>query len=354
MQTSGVVMTAKLALSFAIVVVASEKTRISPELSPVSDGKFFGRDYPHDAKPQAGNLGFKYPFPKVQDSNTFDEDFVKDENSDGGEWAAQAKYDKLRKKLRREEADVLPARHEFEEEEKQLAEAQEEMAATRKEHDAAEETERVARKDMTEAMEEQNEAEKNEHEAVTKTENASAPVDTPGLDDVEKAKKLVEDRIKHVDDCKAQLAKAQEALKAAVTHHAAMGKEEAAKLQERLAKAAAQHDEAKRSLSEAEAALESNEASLDKFEKAKHLVDETVTKEEAQVKKAELEHDQAEKNYEKEIADVKKTETELKEAEEDLRNLRHGVTPKPKSGSSSVFHSAFVTIGVMATAIFAN
>jgi hypothetical protein len=44
MQTSGVAMMAKLALSFSIVAVASEKTRISPELSPVSDGKFFGRD----------------------------------------------------------------------------------------------------------------------------------------------------------------------------------------------------------------------------------------------------------------------------------------------------------------------
>eukprot|EP00927_Polykrikos_kofoidii_P049509 TRINITY_DN4355_c0_g1_i1.p1 TRINITY_DN4355_c0_g1~~TRINITY_DN4355_c0_g1_i1.p1 ORF type:complete len:378 (+),score=122.68 TRINITY_DN4355_c0_g1_i1:92-1135(+) len=347
-------MNVKVVLSFAIMADASINTRISPALSPVSDGRFFGKDYPHDGNPKAGDLGFKYPFPKVQDSSTFDEDFVKDENNDGGEWAAQSKYDKLRKKLRDEEADVVPARHEVEEHEKQFTEAQEEEAATRREHDVAEATERAAQQEVAKAAEEELEGEHDEHEAEMKAKNASAPVDMPGLDHVEKAKKLVTDRIKHLADCKAQLAKAQEALKAAVAYHDEMEKEEAARLQENLKKVAAQHDEAKQSLSEAQAALEGNETHLEKTGKLKHLAGQTMTKEQAQLKKAEHEHEESEKNYEKEVADVKETETDLKEAEENLWNLRHGVSPKPKSEASSLLHSVFVTIGVMAIAIFSN
>merc|ERR1719359_1183911 len=72
---------------------------ISPTLEPKSDKKFFGKDYPQDARPKVDVLHFKHPYPVVQDTDEFDKDFVKDENADNGEWAAQMEYDRLRHKL---------------------------------------------------------------------------------------------------------------------------------------------------------------------------------------------------------------------------------------------------------------
>ena len=55
---------------------------------------------------------FNHPYPAVQDSNDFDFDFVKDENSDGGRWAAQMEYDTLRSKIRaaKNKMDALKAK----------------------------------------------------------------------------------------------------------------------------------------------------------------------------------------------------------------------------------------------------
>merc|ERR1740130_429610 len=40
-----------------------------------------------------------HPYPTVQDSEDFDKDFVKDENTDNGEYTAQSEYDSLRHKV---------------------------------------------------------------------------------------------------------------------------------------------------------------------------------------------------------------------------------------------------------------
>merc|ERR1712232_1299973 len=66
--------------------------RISPALEPVSP-KHFDKDYPADKQAVVDETYvFNHPYPAVQDSNDFDKDFVKDENSDGGRWAAQMQY----------------------------------------------------------------------------------------------------------------------------------------------------------------------------------------------------------------------------------------------------------------------
>lgn len=80
----------------------------TPEVTQ-SDKKFFGKDYPWDKRPQVDVLHFKHPYPVVQDSGDFDRDFIKDENSDDGSWAAQTEYDRLRHKLLKEKADVTKA-----------------------------------------------------------------------------------------------------------------------------------------------------------------------------------------------------------------------------------------------------
>merc|ERR1719510_1976058 len=72
---------------------------ITPELSPESHEKFFDHDYPDDHGPSVHkDYNFQHPFPVLQDSEDYDKDYVKDENSDGGEWRAQQRYDALRAK----------------------------------------------------------------------------------------------------------------------------------------------------------------------------------------------------------------------------------------------------------------
>lgn len=85
-------------------------TRISPELDPESHKEFFDKDYPHDQTPMVSErFTFKHPYPLVQDSSSFEADFVKDENADGGEWKAQMVYDNIRHRLNKlyNEAGVL-------------------------------------------------------------------------------------------------------------------------------------------------------------------------------------------------------------------------------------------------------
>merc|ERR1711953_950323 len=93
-----------------------------------SDKEFFGppfpADYPDDTRPKTNmSKDFTHPYPDVQASTAYDEDFVKDENSDNGEWKAQADYDLLRAKVRKEDADVKKAEEHQAEKKKEFDEA---------------------------------------------------------------------------------------------------------------------------------------------------------------------------------------------------------------------------------------
>merc|ERR1740138_783334 len=73
--------------------------KLSPSLEPESHDKFFDHDYPDDARvTMHKGFNFQHPYPVVQDSEDYDKDYTKDENSDGGQWAAQNAYDTLRAK----------------------------------------------------------------------------------------------------------------------------------------------------------------------------------------------------------------------------------------------------------------
>jgi hypothetical protein len=78
--------------------------KISPELEPTSHNKFFDHDYPDDSRAPKPVHDFQHPYPILQDSEDYDKDYVKDENSDGGEWKVQETYDTLRGKLARQQA----------------------------------------------------------------------------------------------------------------------------------------------------------------------------------------------------------------------------------------------------------
>jgi hypothetical protein len=88
-----------LLYAFLVTPVAA----ITPALEPKSHDKFFDHDYPDDHRPAAPQHDWQYPYPIVQDSEDYDLDFVKDENSDGGEWKVQQEYDTLRGKLAKEQ-----------------------------------------------------------------------------------------------------------------------------------------------------------------------------------------------------------------------------------------------------------
>merc|ERR1719163_2149271 len=108
------------------------KAKITPELEPVSDKKFFDgkrADYSTDERARRPD-DFRYPFPVIQADNEYDTDYVKDENSDSGYWAAQMKYDRLRGKLYKIQQSVMKATAKAREEEL------EEQAAKRREEEA--------------------------------------------------------------------------------------------------------------------------------------------------------------------------------------------------------------------------
>lgn len=98
--------------------------RLSPPLRDASDGKtrsdkeFFGgktADYVQDSRPVPDKSimdklkGPDQPYPALQSKDAFDRDYVKDENSDRGDWKAQFEYDYLRKKMAKEAADARVA-----------------------------------------------------------------------------------------------------------------------------------------------------------------------------------------------------------------------------------------------------
>merc|ERR1712039_1115828 len=98
-------------------------------------GTFFGKDYPHDIQPDAKiHKEFTHPYPEMQDDNTYDKDYVKDENNDNGEWAAQTEYDHLRTKLQRQKAEQERSKQYKDELQKKLEEAR---AAEKAASDAA-------------------------------------------------------------------------------------------------------------------------------------------------------------------------------------------------------------------------
>merc|ERR1719217_1074950 len=89
----------KLIAVLAYAMLVNVTAKIEPDLDPVSDKKFFTKDYPDDMRPQTlkqFNHKFGHPYPTVQDSDRYDKDYVEDSNNDAGYWDAQMRYDKAK------------------------------------------------------------------------------------------------------------------------------------------------------------------------------------------------------------------------------------------------------------------
>lgn len=244
--------------------------RITPELEPVSDKKFFKSDYPDDRRaPQFHKFG--YPYPTVQDTDEYDKDYVKDENNDNGYWKAQMRYDMLKNKLMKERDDLAKVLAKELKEKKELEKQRAEEAAKEKGAKDAEAAEALA-SDKDKAA----------------GEHLDATMDQVG-DQTDEVDKEIDD----LEECKRQLAAVRKQLKDLLAEKAAAEKASA--------DAAKNEDDAE----SAEVSAEKNEADLEK----------SVAQEEA-------EHEAALIAYKKELEDVKKATADLEKAAEKLRKYR--------------------------------
>lgn len=288
------------------VAGADGKAAVSPNVED-SDKKFFGKDYPWDKRPKVDAFHFKHPYPVVQDSSDFDKDYVKDENSDNGEWKAQTEYDRLRHKLGKEKAQVAKALKAKENAEETLRDAtmkareaqkQAEESAKRNAAVAKEEAEKKA---IAKAEKAKQRAEAAEGAAGDKAEGGgggSNPFEAPaiaGPGDVDRAVMEVKRAMDALDMCKKELADARENLKKAMKEL-----EAAKKVQDKTRGdlGAAKGLEEKYGLSQ---------ESLDK-----------TTKDEYQ------QYLDAREAYLKQQADIAKMEVDIKVAEAKVRSFRDG------------------------------
>lgn len=127
--------TAKAAL------VAAEPAKVSPPLDPESSKKFFNKDYPHDEQPKTAAQGVKNigkeVYPKMQETDTFHSDLVKDENGDGGKWETQMAYDIARHKLTKESSEMDKAKAIADAKETKAKAAEAKAAAAKEKAEAA-------------------------------------------------------------------------------------------------------------------------------------------------------------------------------------------------------------------------
>jgi len=256
--------------------VATGQSRIVPELAPVSDEKFMKKDLPDDRRPRVYHR-FDYPYPVVQDSKDYDEDYVEDKNDDGGYWSAQMKYDALKNKLTKEVDE--------------LKEALRLLQRRKLILDQVAKREKEAEKAAMKAEAEEKEADSHHDDATGKLKNAKQGVDG--------AADGVEAETMDLEECKKQLAAARQQLKDLLADKDSKGAEVAA-------------------LEKKEAEAEAGEVGAEKDEEG---AEKTVEEEKADVEKAVV-------LYKKELADVKVAEDNLSKQAKVVRKFRSaGVDP---------------------------
>jgi len=270
--------------------------RIAPSLDPASDEKFFKKDYPDDLRPE-GRDHFQYPHPVVQDSGEYDKDYVKDENSDGGEWKAQDAYDKIRSKI----AEVIVEEAEAK---KKETEAKDEYEAAQKAESAAADKVKEAKDKEAEKKEKLKKAQEDAEEAAKLGEKLGNGTDLPESAAVTEAVKSVEKEMKDLENCKKQLADAQAKLKEL------MG--ESATAKEEQIKRTHDAEQNVENLEQEEAAEKA--AAADALKKASDLQGET--------EKDEAAYKEAHKEYEADAKKLGDMKGELEKAEETLRRFR--------------------------------
>lgn len=270
---------------------------LSPELHPSSDKEFFAKDYPSDVHPKVDQELHKFepPYPLIQDESQFDKDFVKDENSDGGEWKAQMQYDELRHKLREEQNDVKKAMENVDKVQTDLTEAEAKQKVAEEDAKKAEGEAKGARDKLDDA-----------HGEVDKIKAKAGPGDNHEVVD---ATKKVEDKVDNLEDCKKELEDAKAKLEKLLEEQRAEDKKMEHKLTEDI-------EQAEADVKEAQAKKEAAEAVQAEKEKTEATAEENV-------RNAQGEFDSATQDLEKEQAEAEKAEKDLAKATERLRKNRY-------------------------------
>jgi len=253
---------------------------LSPPLEPKEDKHFFHADYPHDLSPRMEDH-WSHPFPIVQESKDYDKDFVKDENSDSGEWKYQNEYDTLRQRL-------AAARHANAQANARSKMADQDLATARQKEQAARDAAARAKKLKEEAEQEAKSVQRKAEERLEREMRKNVDGN-----DVNAQKKTVEQETKDVEDCQQQLAAARAKL---------------SKLQAQKAEAEAR---------QARLAAKNDQAQAKEFEKEKA---EAALEEEMSL--AQKEYERAHANYGSATERLARTEKEFAASEARLRQFR--------------------------------
>jgi len=286
---------------------------ISPKLDPQSDRVFFGHDYPDNLAPEGQTKPeFGHPYPALQDTDNYDTDFVKDENSDGGEWTAQMKYDLLRTKLSKAKDDMEKARAAKERVQERLREARAKQEEAKKKAAKARADAKEAEKDATAAKQELSEVSDS-----TESDKSSESADT-----VDEATAKVKKEMADLNKCQKELEEARAKLKKLM------------KKEGKLAKEKREEDEQQRAKLEEESAAVTKEESVASAEVSKQKKDaadlqEQTTAEERKLSEEEKAHEAAVAKAKLESKDLEKLEADMKVAQENLRKFRRA---EDKSG----------------------
>lgn len=338
------------------VLTASDAVVINPKLEDVSsDKKFFGppfpADYPSDERPTVSpSIAWQLkeenkPYPYLQNRKEYDEDYVKDENSDKGDWKAQFDYDEYRRKLGEEEEAVRRAREKADKEGRDESDAEKALSD-------ADKAARDAKKSVDDAVSGKDAADKDgdgtggdglSADEKEKLETMRKKV-ADAIDNYEKEKKQFE-------ECKKNLEKAKKELEDIKAETAAY--EEQLQSQSKLFIVKSEADRQAREKVR-QARKEANAAKVKAAgEKLQTAVALKKTREES-LAKEKAEHAVAQKKLDQQKAKMDQAKQKLDEAKVRLQTLRGYKTAPAKSGvpSTSRVFTMFYFLGAYAVSCF--
>jgi len=319
---------------------------IVPEIKDgQSDKKFFASNFPVDTRPVIDKKVLnklksdKEPYPALQGSSKFAEDFVKDENNDAGHWKAQFEYDALRKKMVQAEADEKKAEDKATKEGKDVEDAQ-------KKADDAKKTSDAIKKESDAAKDAEDASKKKQADAAKKKEG-----DTEKVSKADMEKKLVnaesalEVQKKKFAECKLELEEAKEKVTELKAQVADMDSKGVANTKLWAEQSAAKINVAKLSAEAASAKREAVALRLASAENTKAHLEKKLQREKA-------ESEQAQQTLAKERAEKEQTKADLEKSSQHLQKLR-GYAPDAqpaKSGAAvpATFFSLALSMGVLA------
>lgn len=291
---------------------------INPPLSPKSDRKFFKKDYPNDLRPSIDAGKWQSPYPKLQSNEKYDADYVKDENSDGGHWKAQMKYDTIKMKFAKQKEDVKKALAKEQEERREYDNTKgpakdAEAAAT-----AAEAAAKAAQAEADAAQKELQEAIKAGKDSESKA--AAAKKQKPPTT-VAEAEKRVAAAVDGLKDCEKRLEDARKQLEE-LKAKAAKDKDQDIKTKDKDVEKAKTVEQKKGETSK------TKDDAVAVARKKAEAAEKAAEKAQKELEEEKKEHDEAEHEYEHEKEDLVKLEKDYEAAEAELRRLR-GETAVP-------------------------